>query len=173
GFHPKMLISYPAALPLGMSGKAECFEFRSRFLFEEEEFVPRMNTCLPPGVHVLSLEKREGSQPTLNEEIEAFIYSVDLKSREIMDAVGWQNQKNLSSPEYYRTIEERIKGFLDKSQNEFIQETIVDRKKGKFIFHLNHSSQKSISAKEIVKGIFRIEKPAPLMAREEIVFKKA
>ncbi len=172
GFHPKMLISYPSALPLGMSGKAECFEFKSRFLFGEDEFISRMNICLPSGVHILRLEKREGSQPNLNEEIEAFIYSVDIKSSEIMRAIGWQNKNNMPSPEYYRTIEKRIKGFMGKSQNEFIQETIIDRKKGKFIFHLKHSSQKSISAQEIVKDIFRLGKPAPIMAREEIIFKK-
>ncbi len=173
GFHPKMLISYPAALPLGMRGKAECFEFKSRFLFEEDEFISRMNSCLPSGVHILRLEKREAAQATLNEEIEAFVYSVDLKSGEIMNAVGWQNEKKLSSAQYYRTIEEWLKGFLDRSQNGFIQETFVDRKKGKLFFQLNHSSQKSISSQAVVKDIFRIEKPAPLMAREEIVFKKA
>ncbi len=173
GFHPKMLISYPAALPLGMSGKAECFEFRSRFLFREDEFVSRLNACLPSSVRILSLEKKETAQPTLNEEIEAFIYSVDLKSREIMHAVGWQDEKSLSSSEYYRKIEEPIKRFLDKNQDEFIQETIVDRKEGKFIFHLSHSSQKNISAQKIVKGIFEIDKPAHLMAREKIVFKKS
>ncbi|MGD8534656.1 MAG: TIGR03960 family B12-binding radical SAM protein [Candidatus Aminicenantes bacterium] len=173
GFHPKMLISYPAALPLGMSGKGECFEFKSRFLFEEDEFVSRMNTCLPSGIHILRLEKTEATQPTLNKEIEAFIYSVDLKSREVTRAVGWQNEKNLSSLEYCRTIEERIKGFLDESQNEFIQKTIVDRKKGKLYFRLNHSSEKNISAQQIVKGIFKIDKPAPLMAREEILFKRS
>ncbi len=171
GFHPKMLISYPAALPLGMSGKAECFEFRSRFLFREDEFISRLNTCLPSDVRALCLEKREDAQPTLNEEIEAFIYSVDLKSKEIMRAVGWKNEESLSSSEYYKAIEERIKGFLEKNQDEFIQETIVDRKEGKFFFHLNHSLEKNISAQKIVKGIFKIDKPAPLMAREKIVFK--
>ena len=173
GFHPKMLISYPAALPLGMSGKAECFELKSRFLFGEDEFISRMNMCLPSGVHILSLEKKEDAQSTLNEEIEGFIYSVDLKSREIMHAVGWKSEKNMSSSEYYRAIEERIKGFLDKTQNEFIQETIVNRKEAKLYFHLNHSSQKNISAQKIIKDIFKIEKPAHLMAREEIVFKKS
>jgi radical SAM family uncharacterized protein/radical SAM-linked protein len=173
GFHPKILISYPVALPLGMSGKAECFDFKSRFLFRENEFISRLNTCLPSGIHILRLERRETAQFALNEEIEAFIYSVDLMNREIMHAIGWQNEKSMSSPEYYRTIEEWIKGFLDKNQKEFIQETVVDRKKGKFFFRLNHSSQKNISAQKIVKDIFRIEKPAPLMARERIVFKKS
>jgi radical SAM family uncharacterized protein/radical SAM-linked protein len=173
GFHPKMLISYPAALPLGMSGKAECFEFRSCFLFGEDEFISRMNACLPQGIHILRLEKKESSQPTLNEEIEAFIYSVDLKSREIMNAIGWLDGKKISFSEYYRAIEEKLKGFLDESQNGFIQETFVDRKKGKLFFHLKHSSQKNISAQEVVKGIFRIERPAAIMAREEIVFKKS
>lgn len=169
GFHPKMLVSFPPALPLGMSGKSECFEFRSRIHFKEEEFISRMNKCLTAGVQIHRVEKREATKSSLNEEIEAFVYSVDLHSREIELAV---EEAKISPSEYYRKIEAQIEGFLDKNQKEFIQKAIVDRKKGLLFFWLIHSFQKNISAQKVVKEIFGIKRPAPIMAREEIIFRK-
>jgi radical SAM family uncharacterized protein/radical SAM-linked protein len=171
GFHPKMMISYPSALPLGMRGKQECFEFRSRFLFTKKTFVSRMNACLPSGIRALRLERREMNEPSLNKAIDAFVYSVGLKNREMEHAAEDTNQKKLSSSEFYKKIEKLVKIFLSKDQNEFIQRVDIDRKKAKLFIHLIHSVNENISAQKIVKDIFKIEKPAFIMAREKIVFK--
>lgn len=172
GFHPKMSISYLPALPLGMEGRAECFEFKSRFLFKEDEFVSRMNSCLPSGIRILGLERREGIKSTLNKEIETFIYSVDLKSREIMSAMKDQTEKILSDSDYYSRIEKRVKESLTKTQVESILEKAIDRKEGKLFLHLKHSLQKSIRPQEIVENIFGLKNPTFIMAREKIVFKE-
>jgi len=172
GFHPKMSISYLPALPLGMEGRAECFEFKSRFLFKEDEFVSRMNSCLSSGIRILGLERREGIKSTLNKEIETFIYSVDLKSREIMSAMKDQTEKILSDSDYYSRIEKRVKESLTKTQVESILEKAIDRKEGKLFLHLKHSLQKSIRPQEIVENIFGLKNPTFIMAREKIVFKE-
>jgi len=173
GFHPKILISYPAALPLGMEGKAECFEFKSRFLFKEDKFISRMNKYLPLGVQILRLERRETANISLNKEIETLVYSVDLKSQEIKSAVGDRNEKKISSSKRYEKIEELVDVFRAKTPNEFIQKAVVDRKKGKLFLHLKYSLQKNIRAQDIAEDIFKIKKPAYVMAREKIVFQES
>jgi radical SAM-linked protein len=171
GFHPKMIISYPSALPLGMRGKQECFEFKSRFLYTKGTFISRMNACLPSGIRVLRLERREVDEPSLNKVIDSFVYSVSLKSREMEHSVEDTNQKKMSSPEFYKKIEKLVEIFLTNDQNEFIQDVVIDRKKAKLFIHLTHSVSKSISAQKIVKDMFKIEKPAFIMVREKIEFK--
>ena len=155
-----------------MEGRAECFEFKSRFLFKEDEFVSRMNSCLSSGIRILGLERREGIKSTLNKEIETFIYSVDLKSREIMSAMKDQTEKILSDSDYYSRIEKRVKESLTKTQIESILEKAIDRKEGKLFLHLKHSLQKSIRPQEIVENIFGLKNPTFIMAREKIVFKE-
>jgi hypothetical protein len=86
-------------------------------------------------------------------------------------AAGDTNQKKLSSPEFYKKIEKLVETFLAKDQNEFIQKVVIDKKKARLFIHLIHSVNESISAQKIVKDIFKIEKPAFIMAREKIVFK--
>lgn len=172
GFHPKMSISYLPALPLGMEGRAECFEFKSRFLFKEDEFISLMNSCLPSGIRILGLERREGIKSTLNKEIETLVYSVDLKSREMMSAMRDQTERILSDSDYYSRIEKRVKESLTKIHDESIQEKVIDRKEGKLFLHLKHSLQKSIRPQEIVENIFGLKNPTFIMAREKIVFKE-
>lgn len=172
GFHPKMSISYLPALPLGMEGRAECFEFKSRFLFKEDEFISLMNSCLPSGIRILGLERREGIKSTLNKEIETLVYSVDLKSREMMSAMRDQTERILSDSDYYSRIEKRVKESLTKIHDESIQEKAIDRKEGKLFLHLKHSLQKSIRPQEIVENIFGLKNPTFIMAREKIVFKE-
>lgn len=173
GFHPKMMISYPPALPLGTRGIQECFEFRSRFRFTQRAFISRMNTCLPSGIRVLRMERKGMNEPSLNKAIDAFLYSVSLKNREMECATRGANEKKLSSSEFYKKIESLVETFLAKHHDEFIHKVVISREKAKLFLHLTHSVNENISAQNIVKDIFKIEKPAFIMAREKIVFKES
>lgn len=172
GFHPKMLISYAPALPLGMEGRTESFEFKSRYLFPEKEFVKRVNECLPSGVQILSMERKETPKLSLNEEIDRLVYSVDLKNRELRTAVEDIFGQKMSAPELDKKIKERTQECLAESDREFVLDATVDRKKEKLVLTIKHSPQKSIRLKDIVTAVFGIRNPASVMAREEIVFKK-
>jgi len=174
GFHPKMLISYPSAIPLGMGGKAECFEFKSNYLFTEEEFVPNVNKFLPSGIRFSGLKRLETLKPSLNKEIKTLIYSVDLNSREIKEALeAAAKEENISSLGYFEKVEMLIDNFLAESQDEFIEKIFVDRRNGKLYLYIKHSLQKNISSQEIVRNIFGIKNPVYAMTREKILFKKS
>ncbi|MDH5466119.1 MAG: TIGR03960 family B12-binding radical SAM protein [Candidatus Aminicenantes bacterium] len=172
GFHPKMMISHPPALPLGMEGKSECFEFKSHFLFQEDEFISRLNACLPPGIKILNLERRGTFPSSLGEEIETLIYSIDLKNPEVQKAVKGDEDKEIPSSEYYKKIEERLGGFLAENPNDLIDKTLVDKEKGRIYLYIRHNLQKAFRAQEFTEKIFGIKNSSFIMSREKIVFHK-
>lgn len=172
GFHPKMMISHPPALPLGMEGKSECFEFKSHFSLKEEECITRLNACLPLGIKILDLERLRAPASSLNEEIEALVYSVDLTDPEVQKAVKGDEDRKIPSSEYYKRIEERMGGFLAENQNDLIDKTFVDKKKGRIYLHIRYNPQKGFRAQEFTEKILGIKNSSFIMSREKIVFRK-
>ncbi len=161
GFHPKMLVSYLPALPLGMEGKEECLEFKSQYLFENQELIRHLNKYAPRGIRFFKLRELEDAELPLNKNIKTMVYSLDLGKREMRQALEAKDEK---------TIETLIDEFLsDKS--EYIEKISLDKKKGKLFFYLKYSPQKSIRPQDIVKKIFEIENSVFFMARERIIFK--
>ncbi len=172
GFHPKMIISHPPALPLGMEGRSECFEFKSHFLFQEDEFVSRLNACLPQGIKIMSLKRLATSQSSLNEEIETLVYSLDLKNPEVQKVVMGDGNREIQASEYYQRIEERLDGFFAENQSDLIEKYDVDKKKERLYLHIRHNLQKAWRAQEFAEKIFGIKNSSFIMSREKIVFRK-
>jgi len=172
GFHPKMAISYLPALPLGMEGKEEIVEFRSQYLFEEDEFLSHVNKFLPAGVKFLSLKKFKTFKPRLNEEIKTLVYSVDLKSRATKEALkAICKEKNISSNDDYKKVEKIVDDFLTNNKDGNIEGIFPDRKRKKLFLYLKHSPHKNIRSQEIVKNILRMKNPVFVMAREKVLFR--
>ncbi len=171
GFHPKMLISYPPALPLGMEGKAECLDFRSQYHFEEKKFVSRMNKYLPSGIKFLSLRSLENFESSLSKGIKTLAYSIDLKNREVSEALESIRKENCaSSSDHFEIIERLINDFLANNKNEYIEDIFLDRKSDKLFISLKYSPQKSIRTQKIVEDLFQMKNPVFAMAREKILF---
>jgi len=88
GFHPKIRMSFGPALALGMEGEEEVLEFRSPHTLPTEEFLFRINSKLPQGVRILSLENLEMDAPSLSEALTALVYSLDLHGGGLSEAVA-------------------------------------------------------------------------------------
>ncbi len=171
GFHPKMLISYPPALPLGMEGKAECLDFRSQYHFEEKKFISRMNKYVPSGIKFLSLRSLENFEPSLSKGIKTLAYSIDLKNQEVSEALeAIRKENSASSSDHFEIIERLIDDFLANNKNEYIEDIFLDRKSDKLFISLMHSPQKSIRTQDIVEDLFQMKNPVFAMAREKILF---
>jgi radical SAM family uncharacterized protein/radical SAM-linked protein len=87
GFHPKMLVSYLPALPLGMAGRSECLEFKSDREFGEPEFLARVNGCLPAGLRFLTLECLAPGEPSLGLSLVKAVYSLEVDDPEVRTAL--------------------------------------------------------------------------------------
>ena len=172
GFHPKMVISYPPALPLGMEGKAEIIEFKSQYLFDGDEFVSHVNKFLPAGVKFSSLKKFKTFKPRLNEEMKTLVYSVDLKSRAAKEALkAICKEKNISADDDYKKVEKIVDDFLADNKDGNIEGIFPDRKRKKLFLYLKHFPHKNVRSQEIVENILKIKNPVFVMAREKILFR--
>jgi len=110
GFHPKIRMSLGPALALGMEGEEEVLEFRSHYVFTEEEFLSRVNSRLPRGVRVSSLENIDMNAPSLSEALMALVYSLDLRKVDLSEAVSaLRKDPDLSGLSERETLEHRIR----------------------------------------------------------------
>jgi radical SAM family uncharacterized protein/radical SAM-linked protein len=173
GFHPKMVVSYAPALPLGMEGRAEVLEFRSDHFFAEKEFLTQVNSCLPPGVRFLNLKKLEPVEPSLSEGIKTMVYSLDLKSQEVKEAIQTiRKERRFSSEDDGKNIEELLGQFFADNKSEWIERIFVDRSSAKLYFYLKYCPQKGIRPQDIATKILPMKNPVFAMAREKILFSR-
>jgi radical SAM-linked protein len=172
GFHPKMIVSYPPALPLGMEGRGEVIEFRSDYDIPLDEFVTHINAYLPPGVRFLKLERLEHSDLSLIERIKSFVYSVDLRAEQVIETL--QNLQK-SKKETPFDVAQHIEGLMDSSIGENKNGSMivfsVDRNKHKLLLDIKFDKKKLIRPQDTVSEIIGITNPVYDMAREKIVFK--
>jgi len=54
GFHPKLRMSFPSALPLGVAGEDEVFELELSETMEPDSILESLNRCTVDGLHFLS-----------------------------------------------------------------------------------------------------------------------
>lgn len=173
GFHPKMAFSYVPALPLGMEGKAEVFEFKSRCIFPEDEFISLLNSFLPEGVTFFEIKRVSPEVPSLEKSIQRMTYSVDLKSPEILEAVeAARQQSELQNAESHTLVQRMMSEFLaEGEESESVEGIFLDREKDRLYFDLKHPHRKHFRAQDIVGKIFGISQTQSVftITRERIV----
>lgn len=173
GFHPRMVISYLPALPLGMEGKKEAFEFKSNYILPEKEITPLINNYLPSGIEFLRLKRMSDSEPPLQRDIQSFVYSVDLEREDIKESLDkFRKESGDSSFSNTDVIRILIENFTKKDRKQPLGRIELDRKAKKLFFQLEYSSQKGMRPQEVVEKIFGVKNSPFLMAREEILFKE-
>ena len=172
GFHPKMTISYPPALPLGMKGKAEVFEFKSYSAFSSDEFISHMNKFIPSGVKFLRLFRLKSSVPSLSEDIETLIYSVCLEDHELKEQIKRIGiERNIAGADDDKIIEALINDYTTGVEDESLRKLKYDKKSNKLFIHLKSDPRRGPRPQDIVMKIFPIKNPSFFMTREKIVLK--
>lgn len=172
GFHPKMLMSFSPALPLGMEGREEILEFKSSFRFAEKDFLSRMNEFLLSGVAFSKLLELDDSEPSLARRLGKMVYSVDLRSREICEAVEKEKKKrNLDSSDDMTFVETLLEEFLrdNSTAGETIEKAYVDREANKLFLYMQYFPQGGARPRDVVSRILRVDNPVFSMGREKII----
>jgi radical SAM family uncharacterized protein/radical SAM-linked protein len=167
GFHPKMKISFPPALALGMEGKKEVLEFRSEYLFENNPFVSRINNFFPAGVKALGLEKVKHTRPPLSKDIGSMVYSFDLKQKDIQESLRnriGQKAEDLSVSFQF------IKKVLNEKAVPGLSKVSFDEKKGSVLLEFLFSPGKAVRIKSVLQKVFEVEYPNFIATREKINF---
>lgn len=170
GFHPKMLVSYAPALPLGMEGKAECFEFKSSFDFDEKALVDHINKYTGSGIRIVRIRKLPEKELPLNSRIRQMVYCLDLDTREVKEALATkQKEKGCIHREELEFLEAELAAFVG-SQPATEMEFLVDRKKKKLFLCLPSLAQGGLRAQDIVSAVLGLAHPVYALTREKFIF---
>jgi radical SAM family uncharacterized protein/radical SAM-linked protein len=169
GFHPKMLVSYGPALPLGMEAKEELFEFKSRFQFPEEALLGRLNNSVRPGIRFLRLRAVAESEASLGERIRGMVYSLDLRDRDVRRELKARKRsagaEEQGDDEFVRrAMTEFLAGHPD-SQADFR----LDGEGRRFILELPYESRRGLRPQDIVAEVFGLNNASFRLTREGFV----
>jgi radical SAM family uncharacterized protein/radical SAM-linked protein len=174
GFHPKMVISFAPALPLGMESLDEVCEFKSSYLFSNSEFLTQVNKFLPGGVKFTNLEKVDSSRVPLTKDIDSILYSVKIDSPEIKKALEHiRNEHKISEMNagswLEHTISDRVKVLSKKAS--FVR-VKWDKKRKSLLMDVKFLPDHVVKPQEIIEQAFKIQNPVFYMAREKIIFRE-
>ena len=170
GFHPKMLISYGPALALGMEGREEPLEFRSAFMFDEKEFVGRMNRSLPEGIRVLKISRLDAAAPSLNRNLTGIVYSLDLKDPGIEPAL-WEADEGRGEekkPSRAKTMKALIAAYEPKKPEGIA--LALDWKRRTLIITVPILPGKSPRPQDIAQEMLGINNAVYALTRERFIY---
>lgn len=158
GFHPKMLLSFGPALPLGMTARAEVMEFKALQYISEEEFLVTINALLPDGLKFRSLRQcGPGSRP-LFQDIKRLVYTLDLSDP---DVTGLDDLKVKLTEDSLNQLSEQYQGK--------VKIRLAPSEK-KLWFFLDFEPQKPIRIQEVVERLLGLRNSVYALTREFLVF---
>lgn len=78
GFNPRPKINLASALPLGFTGAHEVVEVRLERVLPIREILPCLESALPPGLKISSIELVDPKEPSLQSQVIASDYTITL-----------------------------------------------------------------------------------------------
>jgi len=167
GFHPKALMTFAPALPLGMTAFREPFEFRSSSDIGAEEFVAALNGKAPEGLAFLDLVRLDPAAPSFAASIRSMTYALDLSAERVRTALqnaraaqGWAGGDAETAD---RLIEIARPGFPP-----LVEDIRVERAPGQVILTIRWDPQKPVRPQDIVRSALGIEGAVYAMSRQAV-----
>ena len=171
GFHPKMILTFLPALPLGMGGREEVLEFKSAYAFSEKDFLSRVNAALPMNLRFLSLLEVSPNQSPLTDEISGMVYSLSLGKAHIDRLVkNWIGQKETAKNNWRKVLLKKLKEAAEALKPGIVKKIEFFEKENKFRLTLGFDKSHSIRVQDIAAHIFFIDNPVHFIVREKVLF---
>ena len=171
GFHPKMILSFLPALPLGMGGREEVLEFKSLYEFSEKDFLSYMNPVLPMDIRFLGLEEVDNTRPSLTEEIKMMVFSLSLERPQLNRIFEkWIGTNGLSKNGRSETLLKKMKDGAELFKPGVVEEIEFLEEQNKFQLFIRFDKSQSVRIQDIVEQIFHIENPVHALIREKVIF---
>jgi radical SAM-linked protein len=98
GFNPRPRFQMAAALPVGVTGRAELLDLRLAEPMTSEEVLSQLRPALPAGLEVLKVDEVDLRLPSLQSGIRAADYRVVVGSQETAAAIQTRIQGLLDAP---------------------------------------------------------------------------
>lgn len=98
GFNPRPRFQIAAALPVGVTGRAEILDVWLAEPLLPEEALARLRPCLPPGLEVLEVDEVELRAPSLQSQMREAEYKAVVQSEEPLEAIRSRVRALLHAP---------------------------------------------------------------------------
>jgi radical SAM-linked protein len=171
GFHPKMIMSFLPALPLGMGGKKEIVEFRSHYDISGKDFLLNMNIVLPMDIQFLDLTAVDTNRISLSDEIKSMVYSLTLDSPQIDRILKyWVGKNELSKTGWRQNLIKKMMECAEAFKPGVVEKIEFLENQKKFQLFIKFDKGHSARIQDIVKEIFHIENPVFNLTREKVIF---
>lgn len=102
GFNPRPRFQIAAALPVGVTGRAEYLDMWLTVPLTCEGLLSRLKPALPPGLEISDVEEVELRAPTLQSQVRSADYRAVVQSREPLEAVRTRVEGLLDAPTLLR-----------------------------------------------------------------------
>ncbi len=102
GFNPRSRLQLAAALPVGVTGRAELLDVWLIETMAPVDLKARLEPCLPPGLAVLAVEEVDLRAPALQAQMRAAEYRVEVRSQEPTEAIASRVRALLDTPSILR-----------------------------------------------------------------------
>jgi radical SAM family uncharacterized protein/radical SAM-linked protein len=168
GFHPKMLMSFAPALPLGAIGRNEPLEFKSRYEMAEEEALDALNSRTPAGIRFNRLVKLEPDAPSLTNRIEGFVFGLDLTASPVRNALEAIRREEGSVGPLAEIARRRVE---DYPRDPGIEDIRVGENGLRLILRLRFDPRRPVRPQDIIERLFGITASAYALTRETLLLK--
>ena len=102
GFNPRPRLQIAAALPVGVTGRAEYLDLWLTEALTPGEAESRLRPCLPPGLEVLDVAETELRASALQAQVRTAEYRIEVWNKEPIEAVRSRVQALLDTPSILR-----------------------------------------------------------------------
>lgn len=168
GFHPKMLLSFPPPLALGMEGYGECFELKSRQSLKDQEVINQLNEFLPTGLKFTLIKEVPALAPSLTKRLKAAIYFLPLTQPEIIESINKIKADMGEEKSLLTWIEEKIR---ESTSNLGPEEKIwLDLSRSRLYFQLPLPAA-SFRPRDFIEKNLGLIGLSFYLVREKIIFK--
>ncbi|MHB8054997.1 MAG: TIGR03960 family B12-binding radical SAM protein [Candidatus Aminicenantales bacterium] len=163
GFHPKMRMSFLPPLALGMEGRAERLEFKTRIALDAAAGLEALNAFAPEGLRFLKLELLEKESPPLTRRLKTLIYSVDLTVPQLREALGALAGEAGRTEE---TLRRKIAEAVAPSDGPKIE---FDAVGNRLILSYAFNPQKAPRPQDVVSALLGFADPAYVIVRAAVI----
>ncbi|MCX7974883.1 MAG: TIGR03960 family B12-binding radical SAM protein [Candidatus Aminicenantes bacterium] len=169
GFHPKIRLSFPPPIALGLEGYEECFELKLLEPIEVNEVVQKLNILLPLGLKFKDIKEVPASYPPLVRRLEAVHYFLDLSLPEVVESFYELKSEIKSREACLAWLEEKIREF---SQFLSPKEKIwIDSSLGRLYIRLPLFSP-SFQPRDFLEEYLGLRGISFYLVREKFIFKE-
>jgi radical SAM family uncharacterized protein/radical SAM-linked protein len=171
GFHPKMLLIHLPALPLGMEGEEELFEFLSPHDMDEGALIERLKRSAPEGIEFLKAIKVPKDADSLHNSVECFVYSVDLRDKDIYEVSATENP--LGGERWGEWISEKIEAYLKGADHPppGLEGINFSPEDCRLEIVIKSGVGKTVRPQDVVQALFDVPYPTYAISRKRVVIK--